>query len=1243
MSAPPTPLHPDVEPVPVADPETAAAAPVSRRRRGRGRRTAAGWLRAHATGVAIATAACVVGAVIVFAWFRTGTFYGRGDVAPWIRDSLRGELGWQWTHQDSGAGGPAYDIVRVSDLIFIQIARLLGGTEALAQRLLFATAFAYAAVGTAMFVSRFTRRAALVFAAGLLGAFNPLVMVNLPNYLLPVAIGAVGTTGAIAVTAARGRATRRHPRLLALLSLTWVSLAINPPLLAIVGCWAALLPVTAPALTGTGRRGAVRVVALLGRSAIWAVPLALWWIVPYAFALERASGAGTIGANTDVASWAWTHAHGSLDRVLTLVAKWSWPDERFGNNVPSMAGTGWRALTFALPAAAFLAAAIARPRRLRTARRLLIALIPLAIVGKGLQPPLPGLNKWLYGHVPGFWLFREPANKFGVLLALALVTGWALALDGGFSRLRVVRRRGHPRGLLLGHLPLALLAVAPLVFAWPMLTGRAVRSADRVRVPGAWHEVARAVNGSSVRGKLLVLPLDDFYQVPTTWGFYGADTMVRQLFSRPVISRNPQSYVGASGEFDALMRATERALNGGDTAAVKRVLRSLGVSHVVVRHDIDFASTIRTPKMSRPEPLEAAMTEVPGFARTLRTDVADVFESDHDADAVEAFSGTVVAATSGSDALAGIVASTPGHLAVAPKGSPLARGTALYIDGETPIPRASGAAGEWHYQRRAGGKQLVAVRPDASGVAIDDTTRISIDGRGVAGRPTLTVPSAGPAAAVDVDGQLLDLARGAQYARVGPGTVIRPYEASLGTALGAWGEVGDCNRYDGRSLQEVGIGVEGGFAGETGVTKLRARAHSACIAAPIEGVTAGDLMQVSVDVHAVEGAPPRTCLWESGPDRCTRLDEIQTLGDAWYRLGTLHRVAAGTTGVRLYLYADQPAPEDAATTGTEAWYRRPRAEVLVPGKPVKLGHRPGAAGTVSIGTGPVETEFDVDSPALVIGGRSEARDCHRYDDRSLDEAGISATDLPGDPPGVRLRARHHSACVVMPVLGVKPPSSYELSFVATVDGSAPPRVCLWEDPTGRCADFETVSSPERKGSGTYRLRGRFDPSTTGVQLYLYADADEGAARIDYRSLALRPVTDEAVVLLPADLASAPVPRLRWSQDNPARYRVHVEGSDAPFVLALTEASSPGWRVRGLSAGAQARPLEVDGYRSGWVIEAPRDQDLVIEYAPARRARAALRVSQAAAVLFVLTLPATPLARRFTGRRSRRGRGRGRRS
>lgn len=1205
-------------------------------RRRRRRPTLASRMRNHALGVAIAAATCVAGAVIAFLWFRTGAFYARGDVGPWIRDGLGSELGWHWTHQNSGAGGPTYEVVRAPELLSIRLARLLGGTEAFAQRLFFTASFAYAAAGVAMFVARFTRRPVLVFTAGLLGAFNPLVMVNLPNYLLPLAIGLVGTTGAIAVTAARGRATRRHPRLIAVLSLTCASLALNPPLLAIVGGWIALLPVTIPALTRTGRRGFGHVAALLGRGAAWAAPLALWWVVPYVFALGRAAASGTIGADTDVASWSWTHAHGSLDRVLTLVAKWSWPDTRFGHNAPFMGGAGWRALTFALPAGAFLAAAVARPRHLRAARVLLVALVPLALVAKGLRPPLRGVNAWLYEHVPGSWLLREPMNKVGVLLVLVLVTGWVLALDGAFARLRVARRRGRGRGLRLAHAALVLLALAPLVFAWPMLTGTAVRGDDRVRVPGAWHEVANAVDESPVRGKALVLPLDDFYQVPTTWGFYGTDTMVRQLLARPVIARNPENYVGDTDEFDALARATEQALNAGDSSAAARLLRSLGVSHVIVRRDIDFDSEIRAPRMSRPETLLTGMGAVPGFEASLRTEVADVFELDGGADAVEAFGGTIVVDTVESDALAALVASLPPDLVVATEESPASRGRGLYFDGEMPARNAPSSPGDWRYARRAEGMTLVNLRSRDSGLVIEDATRIGIDGRSIAGRRPLTVAAAGPATAVEVDGELLDLGGGERRARVGAGTVIRPYASSGGSVLGSWGELGDCNRYDARTPQETGISAEVGTAGTGRVTKLRAGAHAACIAAPIGPVVGGDVLRVSVDVRAVEGAPPRVCLWHDGPDRCASMPATQALDDDWHRLSAVHRVPDATTGVRLYLYADEPA-RDGIATQTEVWYRDARADTLVAGTPVTMRPRPSPTGTVSLGADPVDVHVDVDVPVPTLGPRSQVGDCHRYDDRSLDEAGIDARELRTGGNGVHLSARSHSACVSMPVLEVQPATTYELSFDATVHDGAAPRTCLWEEPAGRCVDLEAVSSPERDMSGTYRFRGRVGSSTTGAHLYLYADTHEGAADIEYRDVALRPVTSESLVLLPRDLVAGPAPRIRWEQDNPARYRVHVDGADAPFVLALTDAWSRDWRVRGLPDGAEIRSLKVDGYRSGWVIDAPGDHELVVEYAPARQAQIALRVSQATAVSLALAPLTAPIPGLLPRRKSRRAR------
>src|SRR5262249_12634375 len=155
--------------------------------------------------------------------------------------------------------------------------------------------------------------------------FNPLVMVSLPNFFLPIAIGLVGWFTALALDVA-GETRAARPRLFAVLTLLVSYIAINPPLVYVLIAWLLALPFVAAALTSRGRDAVWRVVKLYGRALLWAVPLALWWVVPYLFALRAAALGGAITADTSAASWSWTHAHGSLDRVLTLVTNWSWPD-----------------------------------------------------------------------------------------------------------------------------------------------------------------------------------------------------------------------------------------------------------------------------------------------------------------------------------------------------------------------------------------------------------------------------------------------------------------------------------------------------------------------------------------------------------------------------------------------------------------------------------------------------------------------------------------------------------------------------------------------------------------------------------------------------------------------------------------------------------------------------------------------------------------------------------------------------
>jgi len=52
-----------------------------------------------------------------------------------------------------------------------------------------------------------------------------------------------------------------------------------------------------------------------------------------------------------------------------------------------------------------------------------------AVISQGLHEPFGALNEFLYGNIPGFFLFREPFSKFGVLLAVAGALGLGLGIE----------------------------------------------------------------------------------------------------------------------------------------------------------------------------------------------------------------------------------------------------------------------------------------------------------------------------------------------------------------------------------------------------------------------------------------------------------------------------------------------------------------------------------------------------------------------------------------------------------------------------------------------------------------------------------------------------------------------------------------------------------------------------------------------------------------------------------------------
>ena len=312
-------------------------------------------------------------AVLVFAlWFpRVGLLRPRRPRRSVHPQQRAGEAGWLWNHQNTAAGGPTCNEIGVprDRVTFIHIAHLLGGGDALGQRLLRSPPSSVcAAVGRRPLGRESWRgHGSSSWPDYWAAVQSASTMVSLPNMLVPLCIGLVGWFTALTIDAGSGVASR-CPRLLAIMSVGLAYLALNPPLLAITLVWLFVLPLVAAAVTGTGWGGIRRSAVLLLRSAAWALPLAAWWLVPYLVTLKSATAAGTITSDTNASAWSWAQAHGSLDRVLTLVAKWSWPDTKLGDNASTFAGPGWLGLAFVLPIGLLAAPLVARPSR-RRARR----------------------------------------------------------------------------------------------------------------------------------------------------------------------------------------------------------------------------------------------------------------------------------------------------------------------------------------------------------------------------------------------------------------------------------------------------------------------------------------------------------------------------------------------------------------------------------------------------------------------------------------------------------------------------------------------------------------------------------------------------------------------------------------------------------------------------------------------------------------------------------------------------------
>lgn len=1145
-----------------------------------------------------AIAAVLAAAVAALGWVRWGWHLAAGDIGHFVRDRAAAEFGSFFGYALTGAGSATYEIARAVELPFWWVGSALGDA-AIGQGLYYVALAAGTAAAGAFWVAPFARRRAIAVGLGLVAVVNPLTLITFPNPNTLLATATAALVGGLLLRPRR----RADGALLAAATLPAAYLAVNPPtMVVLVATVAVQAVVAAVARPGPAREPLLR----LARALPWVLLVHLWWVVPQALVLFGGDDP-VAGGITSVDAWAWAHRNNSPGRILTLGAHWGWDETGYFPYASLLDRWWWGWTAYVLPVLALAAPVVGRGRR-RPATVLALAAIAGLVAATGLHAPADGLNRWLYDTVPGWWLFREPVTKWGILVLVVYLAAAAITLGGAAE---VAARSATWRRRALAGVVAAAAAV-PVLAPWPLLTG-AVADVDRSplpparsRVPAEWHEVAAALDERDRGGKILVLPVPAFYQSSTTWGYHGVDAVPLQLLTRPVVAPTDGAYFAdPTGAYPALATTAQDALLRGDDTRAVRALRALGVTDVLLRRDLE--ATAARPLTADPAALQAALDRSPWAEPHHGGEVAVSYRVAHPA--AGTVSGRVATYGTVLDASARDLAD-PTAL-VAPQPTDTAVVTDLRLDGSRPSVVLDA-------QRLEPGAPAVTVdagtqlRPVMGGPLLFDVAwtphHVEITPRLW---PSSTTP---PSTRVELDGAPVRLRIGGATlpldAEAGRLTFAAPPAASVVVEVDATpfrldpaaGELGDCNNLDGRPLAHVDIAatpVDGGVA-------LSAGEHSACLQLDLPPLAPGDTVRLTYTRE--RGSPARACLFDPSTDTCVA--DARATGDTGrFRLET----TSALTGGRLYLYAD----------GEEGASRIRYADLAIGREDHVAAPLPGIDDIAVATNGDIEVAGTVPEPRLA--GPGPLGDCYRVDDRAPHEVGLAARPL-GD--GVELTAAAHAACVVFDADRVVPGGVYDLAVDVERVAGRPPRLCVWAPGGQGCVAEATAETP---AGGTGRLRVRFEAPLDAetLEVYVYADGPQRGrtvARYARPELTL----DPAVSWVTAGADHGAGPAVVATAAAPGRVQAQVAAADRPFLLTLADGDADRWQLTGVDPARVLGRATVDGFAPGWLVAPGPDVAVTFRHGP-----------DAAVARFHLAWAATLAAILLTGlglavRRARRG-------
>ena len=144
-----------------------------------------------------------------------------------------------------------------------------------------------------------------------------------------------------------------------------------------------------------------------------------------------------------------------------------------------------------------------------------------------------------------------------------------------------------------------------------------------MRVPQAWDDVEAYLDGAPGQGKVVVLPQLDYYQAPTTWGYYGT-SFLHYFIERPVVEPLPGGYYSDPVVAQHVASLQQQILDGGRNAGA--AMQALGARYLLLRRDLQASFPGRS--FVAPRRLARALPRTPGLRRVRSFGPLDLYETE---------------------------------------------------------------------------------------------------------------------------------------------------------------------------------------------------------------------------------------------------------------------------------------------------------------------------------------------------------------------------------------------------------------------------------------------------------------------------------------------------------------------------------------------------------------------------------------------------------------------------------------